>query len=118
MWRRRTLASQILLGVLGILLVTMTVGILLVVRNSRETFDRQYERRALAVATTVAQIPQIRTALAAHDPDSRRSVALADDIAHASGAAYVVVTDQDGVRYSHPKAGPDRAAARGRRAGA
>lgn len=102
MWRRRTLASQILLGVLGILLVTMTVGILLVVRNSRETFDRQYERRALAVATTVATIPEIRTALLAHDP-THAIRGLADDIARASGASYVVVTDQNGVRYSHPK---------------
>lgn len=103
MWRRRTLASQILLGVLGILLVTVTVGILLVVRNSRETFDKQYERRALAVATTVAQIPQIKQAIATHDP-AHVIRGLANDIAHASGSAYVVVADRDGVRYSHPKA--------------
>ncbi|HEV7194011.1 MAG TPA: sensor histidine kinase [Jatrophihabitantaceae bacterium] len=101
MWRRRTLASQILLGVLAILLVTMAVGIFLVVRNSRETFDTQYERRALAVATTVAHIPEVERAIVDGDPTHliRR---LADDIAHATGAAYVVVADRAGTRYSHP----------------
>jgi two-component system CitB family sensor kinase len=101
MWRRRTLASQILIGVLAILLVTMAVGILLVVRNSRETFDKQYERRALAVATTVAQIPEIKTAITDRDP-THLIPRLASSIAAATGASYVVVADRDGVRYSHP----------------
>jgi two-component system CitB family sensor kinase len=101
MWRQRTLASQILLGVLAILVVTMSVGVALVVSNSRHTMDRQYEQRALAVANAVGQIPEIRAALVSGDPNHviRR---LAADVARATGAAYVVVADRTGTRYSHP----------------
>ncbi|MCU1656784.1 MAG: hypothetical protein JWO57_1440 [Pseudonocardiales bacterium] len=101
MWRQRTLASQILLGVLAILVVTMSIGVALVVRNSRNTFDRQYEQRALAVASAVAQMPQIRAELQDGDP-THLIRGLAADIARATGASYVVVADRDGVRYSHP----------------
>jgi two-component system CitB family sensor kinase len=101
MWRQRTLAAQILLGVLAILLVTMSFGVVLFITNSRQTFDRQYEQRALAIANTVAQMPQIREALLTGDPDHViRGVAA--DVTRATDADYVVVADRDGVRYSHP----------------
>lgn len=101
MWRQRTLASQILLGVLAILLATTSIGVALVVGNSRETLDRQYEQRALAVANAVAQMTDVRTAVAGRHP-SAAIERLAGDVARATGAAYVVVADRDGIRYSHP----------------
>lgn len=101
MWRQRTLAAQILLGVLAILLVTLSFGVALVITNSRHTFDRQYEQRALAVANAVAQMPQIRESLRTGDP-KHVIRGLAADVARATGADYVVVADRDGVRYSHP----------------
>ena len=101
MWRQRSLAAQILLGVLAILVVTMSFGVALVISNSRQTFDRQYEQRALAVANAVAQMPQIRAALVTGDPEHVIR-GLAADVAHATGADYVVVADRRGVRFSHP----------------
>ncbi|HEY7009501.1 MAG TPA: hypothetical protein VH395_11210, partial [Jatrophihabitantaceae bacterium] len=101
MWRQRTLAAQILLGVLAILVVTMSFGVVLFITNSRNTFDRQYEQRALAIATTVAQMPQIREALATGDPHHAIR-GLAADVTRATDADYVVVADRHGVRYSHP----------------
>src|SRR5262249_54981113 len=43
----------------------------------------------------------VRDALAAGDP-ARLIQATAEDVRHAAGAAYVVVTDRTGLRYSHP----------------
>lgn len=104
MWRRRTLASQILVGVLGILIVTMSVGGFLYLKISGRTLDQQYEQRALGVADTVAQMPEIRDALIHHDPGGVIQVRT-EQIRGSSGAAYVVVADRTGLRYSHPNVG-------------
>jgi two-component system CitB family sensor kinase len=101
MWRTRTLASQILVGVLGILIVTTSVGGFLYVTLSGRTLDQQYEQRALGIADTVAQMPEIRDALLHQDPGGVIQ-ARAEQITHNSQARYVVVTDWTGLRYSHP----------------
>jgi two-component system CitB family sensor kinase len=101
MWRLRTIASRIVLAVLGILLATVVLGGALDVQLTKRTFDKQYEDRARAVANVVAEIPQVKTAVAAGDP-MRIIPALADRIASGSDASYVVVTDRDGLRFSHP----------------
>jgi two-component system, CitB family, sensor kinase len=101
MWRSRPLASQILFGVLSILLVTASLGAVLYARLSSRTLDRQYEQRALGIADTVAQIPEIQDAVLAGDP--RGGVQpLAEQIRRNADASYVVVTDRTGLRYSHP----------------
>jgi two-component system CitB family sensor kinase len=101
MWRSRTLASQILVGVLGILIVTMSLGGLLYIELTGRTLDHQYEARALDVAATVAQIPEVRTAVT--QPRAGQNIqALATQIQHSTGADYVVVSDRTGIRLSHP----------------
>ncbi|HKT01508.1 MAG TPA: sensor histidine kinase [Rugosimonospora sp.] len=100
-WRSRTLASQVLLGVLGILVVTTAVGGLLYVTLSDQLLDQQYEQRALGIAQTVAQMPDVRDALLARDPTGliqRR----AEQVRRQAQTTYVVVTDRTGLRYSHP----------------
>jgi two-component system CitB family sensor kinase len=101
MWRSRPLASQILLGVLGILLITTSLGGILYVKLSGRMLDQQYEQRALGIADTVAQMPEIRDALPAGDPHGVIQ-SLAERVRRSSDAAYVVVTDRTGLRYSHP----------------
>jgi two-component system CitB family sensor kinase len=101
MWRLKTLASRILLAVLAILLATVVLGGTLDVRLTKRTFDEQYQERARSVATVVAQIPQVKAAVAAGDP-THLIAPLANRIATGSGASYVVVTDRAGIRFSHP----------------
>ncbi|MDQ1486392.1 MAG: two-component system, CitB family, sensor kinase [Actinomycetota bacterium] len=101
MWRSRTLAAQILVAVLTILVITVSLGALLFARYMGRTLDHQYEQRALGVADAVAQIPEIRSAVAAHDPGSVIQ-GLAAEVQHSTGASYVVVIDETGIRYSHP----------------
>jgi two-component system, CitB family, sensor kinase len=101
MWRLRTLASQILVGVLGILVVTIAFGSVLYVVLTGRSLDRQYEARAVDIAATVAQIPEVRITVVRPDPQGVVQ-ALAAQIQKGTGADYVVVTDRSGVRYSHP----------------
>jgi two-component system CitB family sensor kinase len=101
MWRLRTLASQILIGVLGILLATVVIGGALNVKLTRSTLDHQYEERARIGASVVADIPDIRAAVAAGDPQ-KIIQPLAQQIMANTGASYVVVTDRAGFRFSHP----------------
>jgi two-component system CitB family sensor kinase len=101
MWRLKTLASRILLAVLGILLATVVIGGVLDVQLTRRTFDTQYEGRAVAMANVVAQIPDVRAAVLAGDP-THLIQPLAHRVESASGASYVVVTNRAGIRFSHP----------------
>lgn len=101
MWRSRTLASQILLGVLGILVVTFVLGGALYIELTRRSLDRQYETRAVDIAATVAQIPEVRAGIT--HPDPRGVIqGLATQVQRSTGADYVVITDRSGIRFSHP----------------
>jgi two-component system, CitB family, sensor kinase len=102
MLRSRTLASQILSGTLGILVVTTAIGAALFVRLTNETVESQYEHRAVAIAESVAQIPQIQQAVERGDRGGIVQ-SLADQVMRRTGAAYVVVIDRRGLRYSHPR---------------
>ncbi|HJQ00046.1 MAG TPA: sensor histidine kinase [Jatrophihabitans sp.] len=101
MARSRALASQILLAVLAILLATVVIGGVLDVQLTRQSLDKQYEQRARVTAVVVADMPQLPQALASNDP-AHIIQPLATRIARSTGAAYVVVTDRSGIRYSHP----------------
>ena len=101
MWRSRTLASQILVGVLVILVVTITLGGLLHVELARRSLDQQYETRAVDIAASVAQIPEVRSGVLHPDPQHIIQN-LASQVQRSTGADYIVVADRSGVRLSHP----------------
>jgi two-component system, CitB family, sensor kinase len=101
MWRLRTLASQMLLGILGVLLVTTAVGGVLYERLARQTLDSQYEERARTAADLVAALADVRQAVAAGDPQNRLQP-LAQHLAERAGLTYIVITDRTGLRFSHP----------------
>lgn len=99
--RARTLTAQIFLWTMSIVMFTVTLGGLLFSMASNQTLDRQYQLRALGIATTVSQMPQIRTAL--QDGDPQHTIAsLAAAVVDSAQPAYVVVSDRTGTRYSHP----------------
>ena len=96
-----TLTTQILLGSLSLLVLTVVLGGFLFTIISNQTLDRQYQLRALGIATTTARMPEIRSALAVGDP-GRVIDGFAREITAAAQSSYVVVTDRDGIRFSHP----------------
>ncbi|UKA59504.1 ATP-binding protein [Arthrobacter sp. FW306-2-2C-D06B] len=100
-WKTRPLASQILVWLLCILFVTVTLGALLYTQISNQTLEDQYRLRALGIATTVAQMPEIVTSLGNGDP-AHSIQAIASKVQSQAQPDYVVVSDRKGVRYSHP----------------
>ena len=99
--RRRTLAAQILAIQSAVVVVMAAVGFIGVVWYQHGQLVRQYERRALAVAQAVAASAALQEAVENGDPGGAvQRMAMA--VMHATGVAYVVVTDRQGIRYSHP----------------
>lgn len=98
---RLTLASRILALQIGIVLAIVAAGAAASVFVARQQLDRSYELRSLAVADSVAALPQVNAAVRADDPSGSLQ-ALAERIRVASGATFIVITDERGIRFTHP----------------
>src|SRR3954451_10052256 len=98
---RRRLSTQIFAFQAAILVLTILLGCLLAVRASQQRLDGESERRALAVAQSVAAQPEIARAVA---DDDRAGIVQhrAEAVRRATGTSFVVVTDRRGIRFSHP----------------
>ena len=97
----RKLSSQIFAAQLAILLASMLIGFLLFARAERSRLDHEYEQRSVAIAQSVANVPEIQNCIEGLAcPVSVQT--LATRIQQATGAAYVVVIDLNRVRHSHP----------------
>jgi two-component system, CitB family, sensor kinase len=97
----RTLASRILFAVLGIIVVTMAIGLVLFTQITSRTTDEQAIEQARSIAVSLGRVPSVAQAVEAGDPQhTLRSVAEA--VRRDSGASYVVIIGRDGLRYSHP----------------
>lgn len=110
------LRTQVLL--LQIVVVTLTLGVAFAVFGyiSGERLHDAYGQRALAVARTVAADPLVRTEVARYapgtvdsDPLLRQELAagplerIAVDTTQRTGALFVVITDDAGIRLAHPE---------------
>jgi two-component system CitB family sensor kinase len=98
---RFRLSTQIVLLVLTIVVLSVSVGVAVSFYDARNTVNRETGREALAIARTVATVPAIRQAFG-----DRRPWLVIDPIAERirrlTGAAFVVVANRQGIRYSHP----------------
>ena len=77
------------------------MGAAAAVWQARQELDRQYEQRSLAIAQSVASDVAIQAALLSGDPSGLIQPA-AERVRQSTGATYVVVTDRQGIRFSHP----------------
>jgi two-component system, CitB family, sensor kinase len=100
-WRRPRLSTQILLLFMAIIVLTLGTGVAVSILQARKQLDRQSGRQSLAIARTVAQMPEIRAAFSAADPPSTIQP-IAERIRRANHASFVVVANRRGIRYSHP----------------
>lgn len=100
-----TLRVQLLaLQALIVFLVTLATGIVAGASQEHALRDA-YKDRMQAVAQSVAALPTVIEAF--DDPDPAAVIQpIAEVIREASDLAYVVVADDQGIRYSHPN--PDR----------
>jgi signal transduction histidine kinase len=94
-------STQVLLFQLGVLALVCAAGFGLMAVLLREDLVHQYEQRALAIARSVAADDRYGEAVAAGDPKGVVQ-ARAEGVRRRTGALFVVVTDERGIRYSHP----------------
>lgn len=96
---------QLLLLQVAIVLTTVVgTGVTAMLIQERQLREG-YQDRMIAVAQSVAGLPVILEAF--DDPDPAETIQpVAEVIRRASDVTYVVVANQDGIRYSHPN--PDR----------
>ncbi|MCU1375418.1 MAG: domain S-box protein [Actinomycetia bacterium] len=69
----------------------------------RQDLINEYQQRALGIARTVAADERNAEAVVAADPTGAVQ-ARAEAVRRRTGALFVVVTDDEGIRYSHPDA--------------
>jgi two-component system CitB family sensor kinase len=101
--RRLRFTTQALLLHLGVLVLVLVAGLGLVALLLRSELERQFEQRALAIARSVAVDPRIAAAVTSGPPSAAGVVEQdAERVRLRTGALFVVVTDDRGVRYSHP----------------
>lgn len=83
----------------------VVVGGLLSYALVSSQIDEQYKQRALTIAYAVAATPDVLDAMDDRDP-ARTIQPIAEAIRRSVGADFVVVANEEGIRYSHPN--PER----------
>ena len=101
LWGRLRLSRQILLLQLAIIVLTLGTGFTVSLLQARKQLDRQSGQQSLAIARTVAAVPEIRAAFGTPHPE-RTINPIAERIRRRTGASFVVVANLAGIRYSHP----------------
>lgn len=101
MGRRMTLRAQLLLLQVAIVLITVVgTGAMASYLQEHQLRDN-YQDRMIGVAQSISTNPVIIDAFAEKDP-SHTIQPITELISKASGIAYAVVMNNEGIRYSHP----------------
>lgn len=96
-----SLAGQLFVLQLVLVVIALLAGGLFWFRHTRSQLDDQYGQRVLAIAESVATLPTVRDAF--DDPVPSRTIApLAERVRKAADASFVVVANEEQIRYSHP----------------
>ena len=106
------LRTQVLTLQLVVIAISLGVGFALVISGSDDRIRAEYGRQALAIAQTVAQDPEVVAGVRAADTTTLTPAKLADGVLQrqantvraATGATFVVIADDAGIRLAHPSA--------------
>jgi len=86
-----------------VLIVTVAafLGLLMTFKVTQQVQNREYLSRALTLAQSISIMPDVVNLVEKGDPQ-RQLPGLALTIAEQTHASYIVITDKNGVRLSHP----------------
>ncbi len=98
---RGRLSTQVFLLLLVILIVSGGVGFAVTSARVRSELDRQAANKSLDIAHAVAVTPEVIDAFKSPDPAATIDP-LVETIRRSTHAAFIVVANRDGIRYSHP----------------
>lgn len=97
------LRTQAVLFQVALLTIVLVIGLAVSTLVLRRDLESQFEQRALAIARTVAQDQRLASLVVTSRPSADGLVQReAEKVRRATQALYVVVTDDSGIRYSHP----------------
>jgi two-component system CitB family sensor kinase len=99
----RRLSTQILVLQLAIILIVVSGSFVIAFMRARHNLDRQAGQESLAIARVVASSPEISNAFSRPDP-ARTIDPIAERMRRSTGAAFIVIANRQGIRYSHPDA--------------
>ena len=99
--REVTLQSKLIAFVL--VLVLCQVGIMGLVSTHLvdDILENQVGKRVLSMSQTIAGMPGVARLIQERDPKGELQ-RIAEDVRMATGAQFVVIGDENGIRYSHP----------------
>ena len=103
-WHRRIVTQSLALQ-LAIIAVVLVIVSAAFAWTGQGALEEQYGLRAKAIAESVAEIPAVRELV---DPSeiSPEVQQIAEAVRLRTGVSFVVITDVDGIRHSHPN--PER----------
>lgn len=100
-WWPSRLSTQVFLLVIGIVTLTVLAGFAFSYHQIRDELDAEAGAKSLDIATTVASMPSVITALEGKAPAGPIQ-GLMTTVRAQTGASFIVVADANGIRYSHP----------------
>jgi two-component system CitB family sensor kinase len=100
-WRRPRLSTQIVLLQLAIIVLTVGAGFAVSLLQARHQLDRRAGEQSLAIARAVRAMPSVRDGFYLKNP-AKAIDPIAERIRRSTHAAFIVVANREGTRYSHP----------------
>jgi two-component system CitB family sensor kinase len=103
LWRhwRQHLSTQVVTMMVAILVLTLSAGFAVIQWNMRLQLQDRYEHQALSVAQALAADPDVSQLVTGGRPGGElQQVAMR--VKDQTGALFVVVTNAQGIRYTHP----------------
>ena len=97
----RKLSTQILVLQLAIIVIVVSGSFVIAFMRARHNLDRQAAQESLAIARVVASTPEITNAFNAPHPATVIDP-IAERMRRSTGAAFIVIANRQGIRYSHP----------------
>lgn len=97
----RRLSTQILVLQLAIIIIVVSGSFVIAFMRARHNLDQRAAEESLAIAQVVASTPEITNAFTAPHP-ARIINPIAERMRRSTGAAFIVIANRQGIRYSHP----------------
>lgn len=101
----QSVAGQVFVLQVAVVVLLVLAAVAALVLQARYDTTREARNRSVAVAETFASAPGLEQALRSPDPTAVLQPR-AEEARRLSGVDFVVVTNTEGIRYTHPK--PDR----------
>jgi len=102
MSKRLNLQAQITLLVLSVVFLAILIIVIFMGRWTNQSVENHVRSNIANIAAIIAHTPNIRAALAEHDPHMEIQAYMETLRPYLTEVEYIVVADMNGIRYSHP----------------